>query len=141
MERARCGTPQYHCKDCGTYRVLQPKPVYSEGEKQTILQACLERSRLRGVQRIFGAARQTIAEWIKIQAKALPEIKDILLASAPDDVLELDEVWRFVVKKYKRDGCGQRCAAERAKSWHSWEQYAAATCWPLRTTDALIFQG
>ena len=99
----RCGTPQYHCKDCGTYRVLQPKPVYSEGEKQTILQACLKRSSLRGVQRIFGAARQTIAEWIKIQAQELPEVKDILLASAPGDVLERDARMEFCRKKNTKE--------------------------------------
>jgi len=95
----RCGNAQYHCKNCGTYRVLQPKPVYSEREKQTVLQACQERSSLRGVQRIFGVARQTVVEWVKIHAQNLPEIKDILFAVAPNDVLELDEVWSFVLKK------------------------------------------
>ncbi len=98
----RCGTAQYHCKDCGTYRVLQPKSVYSEAEKQTVLQACLERSSLRGIQRIFGVARQTIAGWMKIYTQKLPDIKDILLACAPDDVLELDEVWSFVLKKRQK---------------------------------------
>src|SRR6266700_2023819 len=93
----RCGTPQYHCKDCGTYRVLQPKLVYSEVEKQTVLQACQERSSLRGVQRVFGVARQTIAQWMKMHVQKLPEIKDILLAATPYDVLELDEVWSFVL--------------------------------------------
>src|SRR6266700_6175255 len=61
----RCGTPQYHCKDCSTYRVLKPRLVYSEAEKQTILRASQERSSLRGVQRIFGVTRQTIAHRIK----------------------------------------------------------------------------
>jgi insertion element IS1 protein InsB len=98
----RCGNPQYHCKDCGTYRVLQPKPVYWEAEKQTVLQACLERSSLRGVQRNFGVARQTVAEWVKTHVQKLPEIKDILLAATPDDVLELDEVWSFVLKKVQK---------------------------------------
>src|SRR6266568_3989156 len=89
----RCGTPQYHCKDCGTYRVLQLKTVYSEAEKQTVLQSCQERSSLRGVQRVFGVARQTIAQWMKMHVQKLPEIKDILLAATPYDVLELDDIW------------------------------------------------
>jgi IS1 family transposase/transposase-like protein len=95
----RCGNLQYHCKDCGTYRVLQPKILYSEAEKRTVLQASQERSSLRGMQRVFGVARQTVAEWIKTSAQKLPEIEDILLAATPNDVLELDEVWSFVVKK------------------------------------------
>jgi insertion element IS1 protein InsB len=92
----RCGNPQYHCKDCGTYRVLQPKILYSQAEKKTVLQACQERSSLRGRQRVFGVARQTVAEWVKTHAHKLPEIEDILLAATPNDVLELDEVWSFV---------------------------------------------
>ena len=35
----RCGQAQYHCKDCDAYRVLKPVPVYSEAQKQTILNA------------------------------------------------------------------------------------------------------
>jgi transposase-like protein len=92
----RCGNSQYHWKDCGTYRVLSPKHVYSETEKQTVRQACQERSSLRGVQRLFSIARQTVAQWVKIHAQKLPDIKDSLLAAASDDVLELDEVWSFV---------------------------------------------
>jgi insertion element IS1 protein InsB len=98
----RCGTPQYHCKDCGTYRVLQPKPIYSEAEKQTVLQACLERASLRGVQRIFAIARQTVARWLKAHVQKLPDVKETLLPATPDDVLELDEVWSFVLKKIQK---------------------------------------
>lgn len=95
----RYGNPQYHCKDCGTYRVIEPKIVYSQAEKQTILQACQERSSLRGVQRVFGVARQIVARWVKMHVQRLPEMKDVLLPAAPSDVLELDEVWSFVFKK------------------------------------------
>jgi insertion element IS1 protein InsB len=98
----RCGTPQYHCKDCGTSRVLQPKPIYSEAEKQTVLQACLERASLRGVQRIFAIARQTVARWLKAHVQKLPDVKETLLPATPDDVLELDEVWSFVLKKIQK---------------------------------------
>jgi transposase-like protein len=56
----RGGNAQYHCKDCGTYRVLTPKQAYSESEQHTVLRACLERCSLRGVARIFAMARQTV---------------------------------------------------------------------------------
>jgi insertion element IS1 protein InsB len=95
----RCGNAQYHCKDCGTYRVLTPKPAYSETEQQTVLRACLERCSLRGVTRIFAVARQTIARWLKAHVQNLPDVKETLLPATPDDVLELDEMWSFVRKK------------------------------------------
>lgn len=56
----RYGNAQYHCKGCGTYRVLKPKQVYSEAEKAIVLRAGLERCSLRGVERIFDIARQTV---------------------------------------------------------------------------------
>src|SRR2546421_896138 len=95
----RCGNAQYHCKDCGTYRVLMSKQAYSETEQQTVLRACLERCSLRGVARIFAMARQTIAGWVKAHVQNLPEVKETLVPATPDDVLELDEIWSFVRKK------------------------------------------
>lgn len=95
----RCGTAQYHCKDCGTYRVLKPRQIYSDTDKQTVLWACLERCSLRGVERIFAITRQTVACWISTHIQKLPEVEDTLLPASADDVLELDEVWSFVLKK------------------------------------------
>ena len=95
----RCGTAQYQCKDGGTYRVLSPKPAYSEIDKQTVLRAGLERCSLRGVERIFDITRQTVARWISTPIQKLPEGADTLLPASPDDMLELDEVWSCVLKK------------------------------------------
>ena len=88
----RCGNTQYHCKDCGIYRVLKPKRAYLETEKATVLRAGLERCSLRGVERIFHITRQTIARWIVNHIRKLPEVKDSLLPACVDDVLELDEI-------------------------------------------------
>jgi len=95
----RCGNAQYHCKDCGTYRVLKPKQAYSETERQIVLRACLERCSLRGIARIFAIARQTVARWFKEHAQNLPDVKETLVPATPDDVLEMDEIWSFVQKK------------------------------------------
>jgi insertion element IS1 protein InsB len=95
----RCGNAQYPCKDCGTYRVLKPKPAYWETNKQTVLQAGLERCSLRGVERIFDIPRQTVVRWISTPIQKLPEVADTLLPASADDVLELDEGWSFVLKK------------------------------------------
>jgi transposase-like protein len=95
----RCGNAQYHCKDCGAYRVLTPKQAYSEAEQQTALRACLERWSLRGVARIFAMARPTIAGWLKAHVQNSPDVKETLLPATPDDVLDLDEMGSFVRKK------------------------------------------
>jgi insertion element IS1 protein InsB len=99
MERARCGNAQYHCKDCGIYRVLSPKSAYTEIDKQMVLRAGLERCSLRGVERIFDITRQTIVRWISIPIQKLPDVAETLLPASPDDILELDEMWSFVLKK------------------------------------------
>src|SRR5260370_185767 len=91
----RCGNAQYHCKDCGAYRVLKPKQTYSETEQQTALRACLERCSLRGIARIFGIAQQTVALWFKDHAQNLPDIKETLLPAASNDILELDAHLEF----------------------------------------------
>ena len=98
----RCGNAQYHCKDCGAYRVLKPKQPYSKTEQQQVLRACLERCSLRGITRIFDMARSTVARWFKAYAENLPPLQKTLLPATPEDVLELDEIWSFVQKKEQR---------------------------------------
>ena len=39
----KCGNPQYHCKDCGVYQMLEPKGQYTEDEKAIIVEAYKER--------------------------------------------------------------------------------------------------
>lgn len=95
----RCGNAQYHCKDGGIYRVLLPKSAYSEIDKQTVLRAGLECCSLRGVERIFDITRQTVVRWISTHIQKLPKVAETLLPASPDDILELDEVWSFVLKK------------------------------------------
>lgn len=56
------------------------------------MQAC-------GVERIFDIPRQTVAGWISTPIQKLPEGEDTLLPASADDVLELDEMWSFVLKK------------------------------------------
>ena len=103
----RCGSPQYHCKNCGAYGVLVPKERYSKTEKDTILKAYQERSSMRGIERTFGVCRQTLAIWLKIQNELLPPLSDTLSPVEQDQVpvLELDELWSFVYCKKNRLYC------------------------------------
>jgi len=68
----RCGSPQYHCKTCGPYGVLEPRVDYTEEEKEIILKAYQERSSMRGIERTFGVCRQTLSAWLKKKAEQLP---------------------------------------------------------------------
>jgi transposase-like protein len=112
----KCGSAQYRCNNCGSHRVLEPKRSHTKREKETILKAYQERASMRGLERIFGISRQTVADWIRKIVADLPDFKDTLEPVQPEDVLELDEVWSFVLKKEKNAGCGRRFVVARAKS-------------------------
>lgn len=93
------GTQKFHCHDCDAYGTLNARGHYLEEEKATILRTYRERTSMRGVERIYGTARQTLARWILEEAAKLPDLADTLEDARPDDVLELDELWSFVFKK------------------------------------------
>mgnify|MGYP002762772889 FL=1 len=60
------GSQQYHCKDCGAHKVLDPEPRgYSEEEKDWVYRAYRERGSKRAVSRIFGVSRNTLTRWLK----------------------------------------------------------------------------
>jgi transposase-like protein len=126
----RCGNAQYHCKDCGIYRVLKPKPEYAKTEQHTVLRACLERCSLRGVARIFPMARQTVARWLKAHVQNLPDVKETHLACHTRRCARIGCASGVVCRrKSKNAGCGQRYAAERGRLWPSSSVTASlATC-------------
>ena len=94
------GDRKFHCLDCDAYGTLEPRGrSYPEFFKELVLRAYRERASMRGIARIFGIARQTLARWIREKVAQLPDLADTLDAARPDDVLELDELWSFVFKK------------------------------------------
>ena len=91
------GSQKYHCHDCGAYGTLEPQSkAHSQQKRETILNAYRERASMRGIERIFKIARQTLARWLEEDAEKLPELAETLEPARPDDVLELDELWSFV---------------------------------------------
>lgn len=90
---------KYHCKACRAYGTLKPQRSYRAAHKELVLRAYRERASMRGIKRIFGIARQTLARWLKTVAQALPDLEATLAPAQPNDVLELDELWSFVLKK------------------------------------------
>ena len=98
--RNKCGNEQYHCKDCGVYRVLRPKERYSDAQRQQILRAYRERMSLRGLQRVFGVWRRTVMGWLERYVATLPALTQTLVPVQADDVLEMDELVTFVSEKW-----------------------------------------
>jgi IS1 family transposase/transposase-like protein len=98
----KCGNPQYHCKDCGVYRVLAPQKRYSSQTKEQVLKAYRERMSLRGVERVFTVCRQTVMKWLQSYVQTLPNLVETLVPARQEDVLELDEAWSFVAKKSEK---------------------------------------
>ena len=80
------------------YGTPNPSVQYTPERKEEILRAYHERPSLRGLERTFGVARQTVAKWLKEKADSLPDTLP-LAKTQPDDVLELDELWSFVESK------------------------------------------
>jgi transposase-like protein len=103
--KTKAGRQKYRCKACGSYGTLNPSVQYTPERKAEILRAYHERSSLRGIERTFGVARQTVAKWLKEKANSLPEMPPLKEAQ-PGDVLELDELWSFVESKKTNDGFG-----------------------------------
>lgn len=56
---------RFRCKSCQRTFVEDPAQTYSEADKERILSAYHERMSLRGIERTFGVARQTVANWLK----------------------------------------------------------------------------
>ena len=57
---------------------------------------------MRGVKRIFSISRYYLAQWLLEAADSLPKLSDTLVKWHPGDVLELDELWSFVLKKSQK---------------------------------------
>lgn len=60
------GKQRYQCGECGRSFREDPKVAgYPPAAKEQILRAYQERTSLRGLTRIFGVSRNTVAKWLK----------------------------------------------------------------------------
>ena len=63
---ARNGKLRYQCRACNKYGRQNPgSAAYDEKTKAVILAAYHERTSIRGLRRIFGVSRNTVAAWLK----------------------------------------------------------------------------
>ena len=64
--RTRTGKQRYRCHACGRTFCDNPTPRQTDPvRKEQILAAYQERASMRGVARIFGVSRNTLAGWLK----------------------------------------------------------------------------
>ncbi len=70
---------------------------------------------MRGIARIFGISPATLASWLK-KDQSNPRVEQTLAPAEPEDVLELDEIWSFVLKSHKSAGRGLHYVGEHDKS-------------------------
>ena len=96
------GVQKYHCHDCNAYGTLDKKRKPDAKTRQQALDAYFERVSMRGVNRIFNVSRYTLARWLLMMFEKLPPLAKTLLKWEPGDVLELDELWSFVLKKSQK---------------------------------------
>ena len=93
------GAQKYKCNNCLSYGTLDAKPRYTEAFKQLVISAYLERMSMRGIQRVFGVHPETLGRWLLEYSEKMPYLEEILDESDENDILELDELWSFVLKK------------------------------------------
>ena len=93
---------KYHCKACGAYGTLDKKDTSARAQGQQVIDAYFERVSMRGIERIFGISRYYLAQWLLETAAKLPPLSATLVKWQPGDVLELDEIWSFVLKKSQK---------------------------------------
>jgi IS1 family transposase/transposase-like protein len=93
------GAQKYACKACGRYGTVQAQRGHGETVRKQVQRAVLERVSWRGLERLLGISRRTVANWVEAWASVLPPLEETLAEAHLEDVLELDEVWSFVLKK------------------------------------------
>lgn len=93
---------KYHCKTCGAYGTLDKKRASVEAQRQLVMDAYFERASMRGIERVFAVSRYYLARWLLEAAASLPLLSATLVKWQAGDVLELDELWSFVLKKSQK---------------------------------------
>jgi IS1 family transposase/transposase-like protein len=93
------GSQKYWCQACNQYGTLIKQASRSDGEREQIRRAVIERLSLRAIARIFNISRQTVNAYVFEWVADLPDLEASLVAAQLADILELDELWSFVQHK------------------------------------------
>ena len=112
---------RYRCKKCGCNFTQSHKHGASLEIKLQALKLYLEGMGFRAIGRILNVSNVTVLYWIRTLGKS---IKAHVQTQMPDDirhvdVIEMDEMWHFTMKKNENSGSGSQSTGIRKKSWGS----------------------
>lgn len=93
----RTGSQRWWCAVCQRYFTWQRKPLgYAPELRQRAVQLYLEGTSLRAMGRLLAVNHQSVANWVRAAAEALPpQVTD----ATATDTIEIDEVYTFVGQK------------------------------------------
>ena len=99
---------RYKCKKCGCHFTQSHKRGASLERRLFALQMYLEGMGFRSIGRTLKVSNVTVLYWIRTLGKS---VKTYVQTHLPDDirhvdVVELDEMWHFTVKKNESSGSG-----------------------------------
>ena len=91
------GNQRHECQRCRKYFTVEHWPKgYDPKLREQAMRMYLEGISLRGIGRVLGVHHQSVANWVKAAADALPEqVAD----NTPTQTVEIDELFTFVGKK------------------------------------------
>lgn len=91
---------RFRCQTCQRYFTMERKPLgYAETMRKQALQLYLEGTSFRAIGRLLGLHHQTVSNWMRQAADALPaQVSD----TTPTETIELDELFTFVERKKTR---------------------------------------
>jgi transposase-like protein len=93
----KAGNQRLRCQKCQRYFTQEHWPMgHDPSLREQALKLYLEGVSLRGIGRVLGVHHQSVANWIKRAAEALPEqVTD----DTPTQTVEIDELFTYVGKK------------------------------------------
>ena len=92
------GSQKYYCHHCHGYGTLKTEARYSQEEKERVLKACQERVSMA----VFDVSSAWSPEPCSLDrriAQKIAFVEQTLDPARVDDILELDELWSYVLKK------------------------------------------
>ena len=112
---------RYKCKFCGCNFTQSTKRGYSLDKRLMALKLHLEGVSFRASGRILKVSNVTVMNWIRNFGQS---VKEYVGQNMPNDIrdidiVEIDEMWHFTVKKNKSYGSGLLSTESIKKSLHS----------------------
>ena len=109
---------RYKCKECKCSYTQSHKNGYSLEKRLSALQLYLEGTGFRAIGRVVNVSNVTVLNWIRNFGK---NVKEYVMENMPNDsrdveIIEMDEMWHFTVKKNENYGSGSLLIDSTKKS-------------------------